>query len=254
MGDLPRIKEVTRAISDKLGQVTQSANAQERETKSLEGSLLKAKAKTEEIVRYLKAREDPNLARLVRVRQLGPEQQETQRRLRQSSQSVTEAVEALEAGIANLRERMVERKLGRTPMKAPSLDTIHRASRNITSALHARNVELDDLMLRLEMALLSTTTTTNTRQHASPSAASRHGASASRQYDRSLSESASNLDSTLMLEGASPGRDQPAADGQVLQSKGKHTGTSSSATRAKVQKMLAADKLRRELMAKAQVA
>jgi hypothetical protein len=118
--------------------------------------LLTAKTKTEEITRYLKAREDPAFARLVKIRQLGPEQLENQKRLRRVQQNVIEGLDQLEQAIASLKDRMLDRKLGRSPMKAPSLDSIHRASRNIIHALHAKNLELDDLALRLQMATLST--------------------------------------------------------------------------------------------------
>ena len=115
-----------------------------------------AKAKAEEISRHLKAKNDPQVARIVKIRQLGPEQLENQTRIRRSTQNVTEALEELERAIALLKDKALERKLGRTPMKAPSLDTMHRAMRNMTSALQRRILELDDLSLRFNMLTMST--------------------------------------------------------------------------------------------------
>ena len=117
-----------------------------------------AKAKTEEINRYLKARNDPAIAKLVKVRQLGPEQLENQYKIRHSQESVREAIDELEHVISTLKDKVIERKLGRTPLKAPSLDSIHRAMRNITNALRIKALELDDLALRLDMANLTTDT------------------------------------------------------------------------------------------------
>ena len=104
----------------------------------------------------MRAKTDPQVARIVKIRQLGPEQLENQTRIRHLTQSVTEALEELERAIALLKDKALERKLGRTPMKAPSLDSIHRAMRNMTSALQRRILELDDLSLRLDMLTLST--------------------------------------------------------------------------------------------------
>lgn len=115
-----------------------------------------AKAKVEEIARYVRAREDPTLARLIRIRQLGPEQQANQARIRSAHQAVESALVSAESALSRLHSQVLDRKMGRSPMKAPSIDTIHRAMRNITRALEVRRAELDDLQLRLDMVYLST--------------------------------------------------------------------------------------------------
>lgn len=93
---------------------------------------------------------------MVRVRQLGPEQLENQNRIRKQTQNVTEALNELERTITNLKQKVVEEKLGRSPMQAPSLDSIHRAMRNLTGGLQSKVAELDDIALRLDMMTLST--------------------------------------------------------------------------------------------------
>lgn len=92
---------------------------------------------------------------MVKVRQLGPEQLENQTRIRLLNQNVNEALEELETVIARLKEKVLEQKMGRNPLKAPSLDSIHRAMRNITSGLQSRILDLDDAALRLDMLALS---------------------------------------------------------------------------------------------------
>lgn len=93
---------------------------------------------------------------MVRVRQLGPEQLENQNRIRRQTQNVNEALDELERTILGLKEKVLEEKLGRSPMQAPSLDSIYRAIRNLTAGLQSKIIELDDIGLRLDMAALTT--------------------------------------------------------------------------------------------------
>lgn len=72
-------------------------------------------------------------------------------------------MEQSDRAIADLKAKVLEQKLGRAPLKAPSLDSIHRAIRNMTSNLHARNLELDDLVLRLDMSTMSTSSPAKSR-------------------------------------------------------------------------------------------
>lgn len=115
-----------------------------------------AKAKAEEINRYLRARDDPQVKQIVRVRQLGPEQVENQNRIRRQTQNVNEALNELERSITILKEKVLEEKLGRSPMQAPSLDSIYRAIRNLSAGLQNKIAELDDIALRLDMTTLTT--------------------------------------------------------------------------------------------------
>lgn len=93
---------------------------------------------------------------MVRVRQLGPEQLENQTRIRKQTQNVNEALTELERTIISLKEKVLEEKLGRSPMQAPSLDSIYRAIRNLTAGLQNKVVALDDIALRLDMMTLTT--------------------------------------------------------------------------------------------------
>ena len=108
-------------------------------------------AKLEEVARYLDSRDDPAFARLVKTRQLSPEQQSNQLRIRSSMQAVEMALETAESAVARLKQSLNKDRLNRKPMQAPTLDSIYRTSRNIGTALMAKRAELDELQLRVEM-------------------------------------------------------------------------------------------------------
>lgn len=97
------------------------------------------------------------------------------------NQNVSEALEELERAIALLKDKALERKLGRSPMKAPSLDSIHRAMRNITAALQRRILELDDLSLRLDMLTLSTNSARREHKATTPKSEAMPDVSSSRE-------------------------------------------------------------------------
>lgn len=103
----------------------------------------------------MRARTDPEFAKMVRVRQLGPEQLENQKHIRASMESVRARLEELEDHLAVLKEKVVEAKLGKSSLKAPSLDSISRAIRNITVAVTEKMFEIDELALRLDMMRVS---------------------------------------------------------------------------------------------------
>jgi nucleoporin NUP159 len=99
------------------------------------------------------------VAKLVRIRQLGPEQLENQNRIRRQTQNVNDALDELEKMVMSLKDKVLEEKHGRSPLQAPSLDSIYRAIRHLTAGLHRKIIELDDVALRLDMISLSTETT-----------------------------------------------------------------------------------------------
>lgn len=89
------------------------------------------------------------------MRQLGPEQLENQRRIRTSAQTLRERLEQVEEHVAQLKEQALARKLGRPSLRAPSLDAVHRAMRNISAAAEERSLEIDELATRVDLMRLS---------------------------------------------------------------------------------------------------
>lgn len=76
-----------------------------------------AETKREEAGRFIRARSDPAFAKMVRVRQLGPEQMENQRKIRLQMQAAIASADQLEEHMLNLKKRLTDEKLGRQSFK-----------------------------------------------------------------------------------------------------------------------------------------
>ncbi|EPQ30288.1 uncharacterized protein PFL1_02404 [Pseudozyma flocculosa PF-1] len=150
-GDLQKMLELTRRLESETGQLEDKSTGQKRQLAELQSLQLKAEAKREELARFIRARSDPEFAKIVRVRQLGPEHVENQNRLRKTSQLVRDRMQELDEYLALLKNRITNEKLGRSTMRAPTLDSIARATRNITAMASDRVLELDHLALQLDM-------------------------------------------------------------------------------------------------------
>ncbi|WFD15891.1 hypothetical protein MARU1_001917 [Malassezia arunalokei] len=144
-GDIQSLSSLT---SELLQFVTES-EAQVAETRkriaSIESVQLKTEVKREEIARFLRARQDPDFAKMVRVRHLGPEQLENQARLRRSSHLVRERLSELGEYFNGLQKFALNAKQGQTTLRAPTLDTIYRSADNIGRLVSARIGELDKM-------------------------------------------------------------------------------------------------------------
>lgn len=153
-GDLDTMVKLAKDLGADVSAFGERTLAQRRKTTELQSQLLKAEVKREEAARFIRARSDPDFAKLVRVRQLGPEHAESQLKLRKATQATKEALAALEEHIAVLKRRVQDDKLGKTQgMKAPTLDSMRRTVRNITAMTLARKNELDLLTKEFEATL-----------------------------------------------------------------------------------------------------
>ncbi|KAL8291693.1 hypothetical protein RQP46_001951 [Phenoliferia psychrophenolica] len=151
MGDLPQLVKLTDKVSPSVGTLVGAALVQKRQAEDLSAALLKAETKREEAARFLRAKTDPAIAKVVRVRQLGPEQIENQKQIRLSVEAVRARVEQVEDHMLVLKDKVMEERLGRSSFKIPSLDAVNRAVRNITVAVSDRMFELDELASRLDL-------------------------------------------------------------------------------------------------------
>ncbi|KAM0787301.1 hypothetical protein ACM66B_007077 [Microbotryomycetes sp. NB124-2] len=151
MGDLSRLQEETARLEPDVKHLLENAAAQKRTVAELQSQMLKAETKREEALRFLRARSDPEFGKLVRVRQLGPEQVENQQQIRFAIESVTSRLDELEEHLVTLKEKVVADKLGRSSFKAPSLDSVNRAIRNISLAVTEKTFEIDELAVRLDL-------------------------------------------------------------------------------------------------------
>ena len=136
-------------ISDELAQAVALSQPQRSEAfkriLSIESVQLKSEVKREEVARFLRARQDPDFAKMVRVRHLGPEQMENQARLRRASHLVRERMNELGEYFDGLKKSKANEKYGRTMLRAPALDTIYRSVDHIDRLVSERIWELDQI-------------------------------------------------------------------------------------------------------------
>ena len=136
-------------ISDELAKAVALSQPQRSEAfkriLSIESVQLKSEVKREEVARFLRARQDSDFAKMVRVRHLGPEQMENQARLRRASHLVRERMNELGEYFDGLKKSKANEKYGRTMLRAPALDTIYRSVDHIDRLVSERIWELDQI-------------------------------------------------------------------------------------------------------------
>lgn len=151
LGDLARLADATGRVGPGTAGCVAEAQELQRRAGELQSLLLKAETKREEAARFIRARSDPVFAKLVRVRQLGPEQVEYQKNIRLQVEAVRARVEQVEEHVASVKEKVRQDRQGKSAFKAPTLDSVNRAVRNITSAVKDKAFELDELAGRLDL-------------------------------------------------------------------------------------------------------
>ncbi|KAH9974839.1 hypothetical protein BJV74DRAFT_888917 [Russula compacta] len=126
------------------------ARGEDRATiRELEIGVLKAKTRKEEIMRFDKARSDVEFGKMLKMRVLSPEQTELQMQLRRDIRSIQDRVTKMEDHVQASKRKLNEVKTGRPSIKAPSLDTINRTSRNINLAIRQQSVDVSALSSRI---------------------------------------------------------------------------------------------------------
>lgn len=94
--------------------------------------------------KFLKARKDPSFARAMQVKELSPQQQADQVRLRKIVSMTESRLSELDTGIGGLKRRASERPRGQ-----PALERIQRSVRNIDTAIRDRHAAVDELARRV---------------------------------------------------------------------------------------------------------
>ncbi|GAA5834325.1 hypothetical protein JCM11251_007959 [Rhodosporidiobolus azoricus] len=171
-GDLDKLQHATKAAKPGVEALQAAAMVQKRRVAELQSLLLKAETKREEAARFLRAKNDPSFGKMVRVRQLGPEQAENQRRIRLQIEAVRTKLEQLEQHMASIKTKVHDEKLGKSSFKAPTLDSVNRAVRNITVAASEKASELNDLSSRLELLRIRPASTSTPRKGGLPRSSS----------------------------------------------------------------------------------
>ncbi|GAC97179.1 hypothetical protein PHSY_004764 [Pseudozyma hubeiensis SY62] len=150
-GDLPKMLSLAKSLGPLTQRIEDEAASHKRKVAELQSLQLKAEAKREEVARFIRARSDPEFAKMIRVRQLGPEHVENQNKLRKASQVVRDRIVELEEYMAALKDKLQNARAGRSALRAPSLDSVARACRNITARTTAVTLDLDNLALEVDL-------------------------------------------------------------------------------------------------------
>ncbi|KDN41082.1 hypothetical protein K437DRAFT_249803 [Tilletiaria anomala UBC 951] len=156
LGDTSEVKLLALQLGKDISTIAQDGNEQQRRVAALRSLQLKAEAKREETARFVRARSDPEFARLVRIRQLGPEQAESQAQLRRKAQELHNRTTELEEYLTQLKSRINNEKNQRHAFRAPSLDSTTRSVRNLTTRATESMMKLNELAVAFKLAQVDT--------------------------------------------------------------------------------------------------
>ncbi|KDQ57297.1 hypothetical protein JAAARDRAFT_110771, partial [Jaapia argillacea MUCL 33604] len=117
--------------------------------RDLESDMFKAGTKKEEVVRFSRASKDPEFAKMLKIRSLGPEHVETQSRLRKEIRAIRDRVQKLEDHLQGSKKKLNELKTGKPSFRPPSLDTINRTLKNIDIAIEQQSADVAALTSKM---------------------------------------------------------------------------------------------------------
>ncbi|CCM04682.1 uncharacterized protein FIBRA_06868 [Fibroporia radiculosa] len=148
IGDLVRLQPAMLVVEKELAGLKGRKADYEASIQELEGHLLKASARKEEVVRFSKASSDAGFARMLKARTLAPEHLEAQSQLRRDIRVLRDRLRQLEDHIQASKKKAKLMRAGKPELKAPSLDTINRIYRNIDGAIDQHEDEVAQLTAR----------------------------------------------------------------------------------------------------------
>ncbi|KIJ52655.1 hypothetical protein M422DRAFT_26225 [Sphaerobolus stellatus SS14] len=168
LGESKTFRILLDRLRKDVASLLEQGKAEKRLLQNLQNLALISETKKEELARWVRAREDPDFAKTLKPRSLGPEHAENQINLRKALQVTHDRVQQCEDQLEVLKKRLEEEKSGRISMRPPSLDTIDRTCRNIQLALEERSKVIQQLNSRIEAMSPSTSKRFQTSQIASP--------------------------------------------------------------------------------------
>ncbi|KAF9650194.1 hypothetical protein BDM02DRAFT_3066742, partial [Thelephora ganbajun] len=176
--DIPAYGKAMKSLHTDIATLKESWDPFHQTLGEIEGDMLKAFTRKEEIGRFSKTVNNPDFFRMLRTRSLGPEHLEKQTRLRKQVRSIRDRVEKLEGHLQAAKKKLEREKSGKVGFKAPTLDTINRTYRNIDIAI-ARQIEdinkLSSRMSKLDLKSLQKSKPSSTRDKRLPDRSSKGG-------------------------------------------------------------------------------
>ncbi|KAL1745401.1 hypothetical protein HDZ31DRAFT_36516 [Schizophyllum fasciatum] len=149
LGDLAIFSRTLLAFSKDLTELKAARDKERQFVKELRASMLKANTRKEEITRFSKAQSDPEFAKMLKTRTLGPEHLETQTNLRRNLRIVRDRVQSLEDNLNALKKKLTQQKSGKVTIRPPTLDVLNRTYRNIDLAINNDREVIDSLTARM---------------------------------------------------------------------------------------------------------
>ncbi|KAF8588895.1 hypothetical protein K439DRAFT_543610 [Ramaria rubella] len=148
-GDLKFFTTMIGTLHKKVVPLFEQGTAGKSLLQDLQNLSLISETKQEELFRWVRAREDPEFAKTLKPRSLGPEHSEIQIRLRKALQCANDRTQQCEDQMNSLKKRLEQHKSGKLGIRPPSLDTIDRTCRNIQLVLEERTKVLEQLNDRI---------------------------------------------------------------------------------------------------------
>ncbi|KAF7327488.1 hypothetical protein MKEN_00327400 [Mycena kentingensis (nom. inval.)] len=149
LADAVLFGQTMRLYEQDLEDLKETRTHFDKQIRELESNLLKAGTRREEIGRFLKAQNDADFAKMVKVRTLGPEHLETQTQLRRSIRTIQDRVQKLESHLQESKKRLNRASAGNPGLRAPTLDTLNRTFRNMDLALETQTNDVEQLVARV---------------------------------------------------------------------------------------------------------
>ncbi|KAF7773390.1 hypothetical protein Agabi119p4_5557 [Agaricus bisporus var. burnettii] len=149
IADAVTFRQTVLQLEDDLVELSSIRETFKQALRELNGNMLRANTRREEIARFKKAKRDKEFAKMLNTRSLGPEHLESQQHLRRGIRAARDRIQKLESHLQESKRKLSQAASGRPYIKAPSLDVINRTYRNIDMAIQQQNDEMEKLAGRV---------------------------------------------------------------------------------------------------------
>ncbi|KAJ2959048.1 hypothetical protein NQZ79_g5460 [Umbelopsis isabellina] len=147
LSDMKTQINLTRQLLEKVKGLHADSASIKSHLSKLDKEAVKNAHKQQEIQNLIDAKS--NSKSEVKATHLGPEAQETLRKLEEATMKINDAFKNTENQVERVKKNIVHTKKSTRGLSQPSLYTIHRTLRDIRNGLFVHNVELDEVEARL---------------------------------------------------------------------------------------------------------